>query len=149
MHPYPFRHDVAISQDPNIHVLLHPCYRTDCYERDDKYKVGPAYYKELSKFFCALTTPSVLGYVVAKYMEIPACGCLLLAEHTKDMDALGFQDGVNYIRVDKESFRVDLFDILENAGEYKEVIKNGYDLIMNNYTIDHAVERFRRAMETL
>ena len=148
-HPYPFRNSVASSQDSNVHILPHPLYRTECYVRDDKYKVGPSYYEELSKFFCSLTTPSVLGYVVAKYMEIPACGCLLLAEHTEDMDILGFQDGINYLKVTKESFREDLHYILDYPHAYDDVIKNGYDLIMNNYTISHAATRFRHAMETL
>lgn len=148
-HAYPFRNYVGRSRDQNIYTLPHPNYRAECYIRDDQYKVGTAYYKELSKFFCALATPSVLGYVVAKYMEIPACGCLLLAEYTEDLDNLGFQDGVNYLEVTKESFHEDLHYILDYPHAYDDVIKNGYDLIMNNYTIDCAVKRFRHAMEAL
>ena len=145
---YPFRNSVARSGDKNVYVLDHPGYRIHP-TIGSKYKVGEDYCSELSKFYCGLATPSVLGYPVAKYIEVPACGCLMLAEYTDDLDRLGFVDGENYLKTTKETFHDDLDFVLKFSKRFNQIAINGHKHVMNNYTIDHSVDRFGKVLDRL
>ncbi len=64
------------------------------------YPRGGDYARILASARAAVATGSVYRYVVAKYLEIPACGTCLLAEALPDLADLGFRPGVNFWPLD-------------------------------------------------
>ncbi len=123
---YPFR--AVAAKNPDVVVLPHPGYdRVPA--RDPSKTFGSTYVRELAKYRCAVTCSAVINYTVAKYMELPAAGCLLLATHTPDLHLLGFEDRVNYLRVDEETFDTTLAEVLARPAAYEPIRKAGFELV--------------------
>ena len=118
---YPLRHQIILSRNPNIVRLEHPGYltKTKKVKKMKNIKIGLQYAEELNKYFCGIATSSILDYVVAKYMEIPASGSLLLADYTPDLDLFGFEDGKHYVKIDKHNYAEKILYVLNNPNEYK------------------------------
>jgi hypothetical protein len=123
---YPLRRHAA--RNPDVVVLAHPGYG-GVGEEGGAGLFGEAYARELSKYRCAVTCSSVIDYTVAKYMELPAAGCLLLATHTPDLHLLGFEDGVNYLRVDESTFDATLADVLARPEAFEPIRRAGFELV--------------------
>ena len=84
-------------------------------------------------------------YIVNKFFEIPAAGCLLLAYDEYVQDALkeiGFIDMVNYISCDKQNIEEKIKYICnkDNLEEINKIRLNGFNLITNNHTIKNRYE---------
>ena len=122
---YPFR--AAAARNPDVEVMPHPGYG-DVAPAGASTSFGSAYAQELARYRCAVTCSSVLEYVVAKYMELPAAGCLLLATYAPDLDLLGYRDGVNYVRVDERTFDGMLADVLARPEAFEPIRRAGFEL---------------------
>lgn len=135
---YPFRK--AAARHPGVVVMPHPGY-AEASRPGGPGTFRAAYARELSRYVCGVTCGSVVGYVVAKYMEIPAAGCLLLAPYLPDLDLLGFQDGVNYVRVDETTFGTVLDDVLARPRVYESIRRAGYDMVRARHADTHRVDQ--------
>ena len=131
------------ARNPDVVTLRHPGYG-DAPGRDVPGLFGEAYARELSRYRCAVTCSAVIGYVVAKYMELPAAGCLLLATYTSDLDRLGFEDGVNYVRVDEESFDGKLAEVLAAPETFERIRRAGFEMVRRRHSDDHRAEQLER-----
>lgn len=65
---------------------------------------GELFARTLNRLRSCFTCASIYGYTLAKYFEIPACGTVLFAEPTPDLENLGFRDGEHYVAVTPENF---------------------------------------------
>lgn len=135
---YPFRK--AAARHPGVVVLPHPGY-SEASRPGGPGTFGADYARELSRYVCGVTCGSVVGYVVAKYMEIPAAGCLLLAPHLPDLDLLGYEDGVNYIQVNDATFGAVLADVLARPQAYESIRRAGYDMVRARHTDAQRVDQ--------
>ena len=66
---------------------------------------GSAYFSLINNCLAAISTPGNIGYIVAKYFEIPGCNTLLLAYDKSiknNLEDLGFIDGINYLSFNLE-----------------------------------------------
>ena len=126
---YPFRHQIAQWNGPNVEVLKHPSY-------DPKKKkhtiVGDEYYNYLSKFQAAIVTTAAkpLNYPIAKYFEVLGCGCMGFFERTKDLDDFGFEPNKHYIPITPSNFK----NVIKIENFNKEIANNGRNFIKNNHT---------------
>jgi len=75
--------------------------------------------------------------VTGKYFEIPSMGTLLLANHTPDLDTLGFQDNVNFVEINKYNWTDKIDYIVSNPEQYTDIRVRGYNFVVNNHTIYH------------
>jgi len=96
---YPLRQIIrkyAIEHPELFHVLEHPGYRNLTHQ-----VVGENFYKLASSFNATVVTSAAipLDYAVAKYFEMPACGCVPFMEELPDLHDLGFKSGINYIPI--------------------------------------------------
>lgn len=128
---YPMRHYLKKLNNPNVEVLL-PSQNIR----------GDDYIQYLNTYLCAFSCCSNNNtpYIVNKFFEIPAAGCLLLAYDEYVQDALkeiGFIDMVNYISCDKQNIEEKIKYICneDNLEEMNKIRFNGYQLITNNHTI--------------
>lgn len=127
---YPMRRYLKSLNNPNVDILT----------LEEKI-TGLDYYKYLNKYLCSFTCCSNKNtpYIINKFFEIPASGCLLLAydEYVKEeLKELGFVDNINYISCDKSNL-IDKINFIinpENIDKINEIRKNGYELVINNHT---------------
>jgi len=138
---YPLRRFAA--RNPDVVVMAHPGYAAASPEGLPG-TFGAAYARELARYRCGVTCSLVIGYAVAKYMELPAAGCLLLATYTPDLDLLGFQDGVNYIRVDEQTFDGKLAEILAGPEAFEPIRRAGFELVRSRHADVHRAQTLER-----
>ena len=138
---YPVRKIAA--RNPDVVTLRHPGYG-DAPGREVPGLFGEAYARELSRYRCAVTCSAVIGYVVAKYMELPAAGCLLLATYTSDLDRLGFEDGVTYVRVDEGSFDGKLAEVLAAPEAFERIRRAGFEMVRRRHSDAHRADQLER-----
>jgi len=105
-------------------------------ERDpgDREFTGAAYARALSGAAAAFATPSIYGYTVAKYFEIPACGTTLLCRPSPDMEALGFCSGTHYLELDLNDIPGRVEWALEHPEMLGAIAAAGRHLIGNRHT---------------
>ncbi len=128
---YPLR--AAAAQNPDVVVMPHPGYK-DVTRAGTPGIFGSAYARELARYRCAVTCSMVLDYVVAKYMELPAAGCLLLATDASDLESLGYRDGVNYVRVNERTFDDTLAAVLSRPERFEAIRQAGFDLVRSRHS---------------
>ena len=90
---------------------------------------------------------SVFGYVVGKYIEIPASGSLLVANYTPDLDVLGFRDGVNYVKVNEENVEKKLRMIISNPEDFEDIRKNGREFVLDKFGIEKSFSKLVEILE--
>ncbi len=133
---YPLRTKLAANArkhpyNKDFSLLVHPGY----FKKVDKNQtVGVEFLKCISGFICAVSTPSIFNYVVAKYFEIPAAGTILVAKTSPDLLELGFEDGINFIEVNDKNALDKIKHILYNRQKYEQVRLAGQELIKTRYT---------------
>lgn len=96
---------------------------------------GDSYMDFLSGYGAALALCST--FPVPKYFEIPAAGCLVIAQRIKEYEDLGFRNGVSCIYVDRQNFDLVVKDYLRNPRNYVDIAATGKRLVDENYTAEH------------
>lgn len=139
---YPLRRRAATN--PRVVRMPHPGYGAAARSGAGSALFGRAYAEELARYRCAVTCCAVVGYAVAKYVELPAAGCLLLADYTPDLDALGLVDSVNYLRVDADSFDARLAEVLADPAAFEPVRRAGFDLARSRHADTHRADTLER-----
>ena len=135
---YPLRKEICSTINDNIFVLKHPGYgMNDLQLKTNGFVVDKEYYQTISKFLCSIATCGLMNYVTGKYFEIPSMGTLLLANHTPDLDTLGFQDNVNFVEINKYNWTDKIDYIVSNPEQYTDIRMRGYNFVVNNHTIYH------------
>ncbi len=133
------RYCAADSSLP-VDVLDHSGYDVECLKHAI---TGQAYIDRLAQHRCALATTGY-GYTLAKYMEIPAAGCMLMCEPTLDLELLGFRDGQNCRFITRSNFRQILKDL---AGIVDPAIAAaGYELVRKRHVHSVRVDEMLRIM---
>lgn len=137
---YPLRRRAA--RHPDVVVMDHPGYGAASQSGPGLF--GEAYARELSRYRCAVTCSAVIGYAVAKYVELPAAGCLLLANHTPDLELLGLKDGINYLRVTEATFDGRLADVLARPDAFEPIRRAGFELVRARHSDVNRADQLER-----
>lgn len=118
---------ISRHENLNVDILEHPSYDV----KNPLHRIiGIAFIEFLASYKYAIAT-TAYDYTVAKYMEIPAAGCLLIAEPTSDLPQLGFRDGENCIMIARDNYKETLCR-RELLGD-ERMARRGYDLVRNNH----------------
>ena len=127
---YPMRKHIRSLNHSSIKILNH----TDNIRGDN-------YHLFLNKYICAFSCCSnnSTPYIVNKFFEIPASGCLLLAydEFVKEpLKEIGFIDGENYISCTKNNIveKIEYICDENNIDVINKIRTCGYNLVKNNHT---------------
>ena len=104
--------------------------------------VGDKYPLLLQKY-CAAIAATTTNYT-AKYLEIPAAGCLSFMEvnDKNKAETLGFVDGKNAIFNNEKTYKKKFEEYLDSVDDpkWKIIAESGCDYVMKNLTNDKAVE---------
>ncbi len=100
--------------------------------------------RNLSKSMVGITCHGTVNYPIRKFFEIPAAGCLLVANMFQPSEALGFKSMTNC--VDITSADLDgLEDVLRwavsDAADVRVIRQSGQDMVRECHTVDRRVEQ--------
>lgn len=102
----------------------------------------PQYIEELSKYFCAIATPGKMENVVAKYLEIPAAGVLMLAEKVMELSKLGLKANIHYIPITRTNALNVISEILSHPQDYIEIRNRATAYIRKHHSEINRVTQF-------
>lgn len=105
---------------------------------------GSDFYSVINYSLAAISTPGNIGYIVAKYFEIPSSNTLLLAYDEnikKDLEDLGFIDNQNYISFNMNNIqdKIDFINNPNNIDRIREITENGYNLIKSKHLLTNRI----------
>lgn len=125
---YPFRHAVA-SRMKGVQGFVHfkhPGHRTP--DRPGLF-VKEEYARAINRSMISFTCGSVLRIPVAKFFEIPGCRSLMLAEPNRDIEELGFEDGVHYVACNRGNVGAKAVYYAGAAEERERLTDAGYAFV--------------------
>lgn len=139
---YKFRDEVfqQLNDQSGFIYHPHPGHRM----KGDDLIVREKYAREFNRakmFFTCGSRSKSGGYAVLKFFEAPACKTLLLAEPNKDIEALGFRDGENFVACTVDQITEKANYYLLNDKKREEITINGYQFIHENHTNDHRIQQ--------
>ncbi len=106
--------------------------------------------RALSTSKCCFTDGGANNYPVRKFFEIPAAGAVLLAAPAVGMEALGFEDRVNYIAVSTADDAVAAVrEITENPDRYDALAAAGRDLVLRRHSLSARAEQLSAAVNAI
>jgi hypothetical protein len=117
-------------------------YKQDCvkflphYVQQRVMPIREEYLKLLALFRAGLAMCDV--YVVARYMELPLCGCVTIMQELEECHMIGFNHYENCVFVNKDNFRERVEDVKNNTNTFETVAYSGRKLIEENW----CAERF-------
>jgi hypothetical protein len=121
--------------------------------KTSSFEVGPFlnedYAKILNEYYCSIATDSIYRYGLAKYYEIPAAGCLLLATQSPDIDKVGFKPWKHYIRINKSNVIRVIKRILSYPENFDFIRQGGRDFVMENHSARNRVAELEELMERI
>lgn len=104
--------------------------------------IGDKYSLLLQKYRTAIAATTT-NYT-AKYLEIPAAGCMSFMEVNDQNKAktLGFIDGKNAIFINEKTYKKKFEEYLDSIDDpkWELIAKSGHDYVMENLTNDNAVK---------
>lgn len=107
------------------------------------------YPQVLNSYFCCIGTPGFLKSHVAKTIEIPATGSLLICQTTQDVLSLGFKPYEHYIPITKKNVFKQIKKCIMNYKDYTEIRKQARNYVVNNYSINNRFEQIKNIIEEL
>lgn len=104
---------------------------------------GDAYAKRLNSYFCCVTSSSKNNYAVARYMEIPAAGSLLIANQIPDSDDAGLIPREHYIPITMVTAVTQIKEVLSNPTKYEHIRRQGMKFVRANYSVKNRFEQLK------
>ncbi|SDC38998.1 Glycosyl transferases group 1 [Shouchella lonarensis] len=141
---YAFRdHVLSVFRDhPDFFYIPHPGHLTD----KEKGMMNENYAKAINRahifFTCGARIPRVGSYPVQKFFEVPASKTLLLAESNRDIEELGFVNGVNYVACTTDNVYKKARYYMKNPAERIKITEAGYKFIHKKHTNDVRAKQF-------
>lgn len=123
--------------------------RTTVHEWERAPVCGAKYAKLLNEYFCGFSTVSAARYLLAKCVEIPAAGALLITQETQDMGAANFVPWKHYVPVkyDKESIFTQITECLTHPDKYQGIRRKGMEFVRANHSIRTRLQQFKKILQ--
>ena len=142
---YPLRQQLtALADEADFRIVEHPHPGYQCrHDHVSSAAVGSGYARRINQFRAAFTDASQFNYVLAKYFEIPATGCLLLGDAAveNELSELGFRSWVHFVPVSARTLEDELRYILDvtNHDKLDEIRRTAQQLVRERHkTCDRA-----------
>jgi len=122
----------------NVKILQHPGYRiSNVNNQVVKYAM------ELNRAKVVLSCSSIYKYALAKYIEIPACGGLMIADLPNEREEF-FKDLIIPVDISlSESEIVEIINFwVKSNNQRNKMVNLNYKKILDNYTQENYAENF-------
>lgn len=145
---YPLRQRIIEKMRNEAGFIYH---RHPGYGVVDKGKdfVREKYAKEINRARIFFTDDSIFHYPLLKYFEVLACKTLLLAPSSRELEDLGFIDGINFVSIDMENFADKARYYLEHPIESKHIAEQGYKMVREKHSAAVRSEEFLNVVNNI
>ena len=143
-HYYPMRQVIynelpSICEEQGLRYVMRTPPPGKTYQRKvDKlikdHYVGEKYAKVLGQSRILPFCSGIHVGPILKYFEGRACGCLVMANETSEDEALGFVDGVDYVKIGLGDWKKKLIYYAKHREEAEEIALNGRRTILKKHT---------------
>ena len=106
-----------------------------------------SYVTLLNSYFCCIGTPGFMQSHVAKTIEIPATGSLLMSQTTQDILDLGFKPYEHYIPITQEDVFEQIKKCVINYKDYTKIRKRARNYVIDNYSIKNRFEQIKNVIK--
>jgi hypothetical protein len=113
-----------------------------------KWPIRGEYAALIAQSEVCVTCGSRYDAAVQKYLEIPACGTVLMSNYFKDLDAFGFIDGVNIV-IYKDPIEEQIELMLEDKERLRKIGMNGHNLVLERHTMQIRAVEFIKKIERI
>jgi hypothetical protein len=125
-----------------LHVSAHSSAATR-HEADDYFDLLAAQ----SAIIVAFSESERLRVPVAKYVEVPAVGALLIGARAHHLEEMGFRHGENCLLFEgREDFAACLQAFLDRPDEFIEVAARGLELVRSRHTTSARLQELRELL---
>jgi len=107
------------------------------------------YAKMLHSYYCCATCGSKFDMVLAKHLEIPATGSLLICNQTNDLTRTGFVPDKHYVSITKDNAIDKIKECLENREKYDLIRKRGMRFVHRNHSILNRFEELKKIIDEI
>lgn len=156
---YPLRHLVATFGDPDLidqlpypgsHIPEHAKFNPMVW-------VGDKFAQVLNQYFCCITSSEApaneihptLRTVIAKHVEIPAAGSLLLVEPCEDARRMGLAPWLHFVPVERGNVLERIKDVLGQPESYEAIRSSGMALVRARHSVNNRMQQLREVMDQL
>lgn len=148
---YPFRNYIHSKRgNSKIDTLPYPgTFLKGMKKGKGKFFLGDRYVKKLNSYFCCVVTSGFLGGVVAKFLEVPAAGSLMLCNEALDLVKMGMIANVHYVSINKASVFTQINKCLENPLKYEKIRKCGMELVRERHSINNRIQELKRYVASI
>lgn len=136
---YPLRWKA--STNPLSHVLKHPMYKKLDLNNTKDFCVGDWWVAKLGKHMCCVTCSSKYKLLLAKHVEIPAAGTVMLCDKISELTMMGLYPMKHYIPVTCDDVDNTIKSVLENYNEYSYIANDGQSFVLTNYSAAKVAEK--------
>jgi glycosyltransferase involved in cell wall biosynthesis len=117
-------------------------------EKVNKWPIREDYAELLAQARIAVTCGSRYDAAVQKYLEIPACGTVLMSNWFKDLKSFGFENGKNIVVYEKD-IRGQLELMLKNPERLERIGNAGRQLVLERHTLKKRAKYFIKEVEKI
>lgn len=144
------RNAVALHEAlrPFIDIQRHPRFPKQ-FGTLEGFAKNDGYAKRINEYLCCVTDGGIHGLVVAKHLELPATGSLLLAEKTPDLTTAGFIPNVHYIPVTKSNVIEVIKQVVMAPESVTEIRKSGRAFVLENHGANNRVLQLKEILGRL
>lgn len=144
---YPFRNYIYAHRKSSgrIDVLPHPgTFLKGIKKRGaDRYFLGDRYAKKVNSYFCNIVTSGFNHGVVAKFMEIPAAGSLMLCNEAPDLAKMGILANEHYVPITEANVLKQVDTCLDNPLEYEEMRMLCTEFVRAKHGINNRIQELK------
>jgi spore maturation protein CgeB len=126
-----------------IHYMLIDMYNQgfNTEFKTKKYVYGD-YVDRMNASKIGVNNNSKFGFMTKKALEIMACGALLLTDKCEEFDEMGIEDGENVVIYnDLNDLQDKIYYYLANNSERERIAQNGYELVLDRFSMRDAARR--------
>lgn len=132
---YPIRHAILRQLRGKSYFRRIPRAQ-ETFRHSKKWPIKHDYARLINQSKMCLTCGAKVQYPVMKYLEIPACNSLLIADYFSELKDMGFKDRVNMIAIDPKNIAKQVEFWLANEVEREQIARQGMELVTKRHSID-------------
>lgn len=108
----------------------------ETFRHSKKWPIKHDYARLINQSKICLTCGARVQYPVMKYLEIPACNTLLIADYFPELKDMGFEDGTHMIAIDTKNIAKQVEYWLQNEEERLQIARQGMKFVSQRHSID-------------
>lgn len=101
----------------------------------------------LYHYYCSVTCSSIFNMALAKHVEIPAAGSLLICNQTKDLDLMGMIPWKYYVPITQENVLDQAYECLSRIDKYNQIRINAQEFVHENHSVRNRFGEFKQIIE--